>query len=60
MQHYRSLFRYARIVSLLVFTTSLIAQTVRIDITSPVNTINPAIPSVPESTASPSMPSITI
>ena len=41
MQRYRSFFKTARIVSLLVFTTSLIAQTVRIDTTSPVNTINP-------------------
>src|SRR5271163_5309654 len=41
MRRYQSLLKSARIVSLLVFTTSLIAQTVRIDITSPVNTINP-------------------
>jgi len=41
MLHYRSLFKSAGIVSLLVFTASLIAQTIHIDTASPVNTINP-------------------
>jgi len=60
MQPYRNLFKSAGIVSLLVFTTSLIAQTVRIDTASPSTPSTRGIPSGLESTASPSMQSITI